>query len=257
MVEVEEYLNSGGYEMSDKKYPYIGRNKNGQINIVYSNTSATHIGGGFEGEHFDNYNDFNTKNIGREYLTNTYGKCESQEHADFICELAEGAGILAVNEYSTDRQLYFSCNGKVLGFHSEKTACDEGEKLIHLPLPQKDKEMSETKPVYTKEMHERGELPPVGSYFTMNNTPDHFHFSKFNGLPCEVLALTEYEDGVVVTFNNEKEGFGALWHNEGMEPTPTIEDEFKEFIRDSAAHMNIDELHKSILTKYNITPKDS
>lgn len=88
----------------------------------------------------------------------------------------------------------------------------ENEMESQLPTASSETEMPEVKlikPIYTKEMHDRGELPPVGSYFAMNNTPEHFHFSKFNGLPCEVLALTKYEDGVVVTFNNEKEGFSA------------------------------------------------
>lgn len=142
--------------MSNKTYPYIGRNKNGQINIVYSNTSATHIGGGFEGEHFDNYNDFNTKNIGREYLTNTYGKCESQEHADFICKLAESHGIkladiegCSYGYYSTSDFFNFFTDNRgdlVFGFFDEKSASDSGEKLIHLPLPPKESEMESQLP---------------------------------------------------------------------------------------------------------------
>lgn len=112
------------------------------------------------------------------------------------------------------------------------------------------------KPVYTKEMHERGEWPPIGSYFVMNDIPDHVRYKIFEGLACEVLALTEYDDGVVVTFNCNKNGFGALWHNEFMEPLPTIEDELCKLVRGYyGGTSKAKDLANEILSKYNITPK--
>ena len=122
-----------------------------------------------------------------------------------------------------------------------------------------DYEMSD-KPVYTKEMHERGELPPVGSCFVMVGISINSSWKRFEGLPCEVLSLTEYKGRAVVTFYNVKEGFGALWHIESMKPIPTIEDELSNEIANYTTQpkaIDCSELADLLLTKYNITPKDS
>jgi len=235
--------------MSDKKYPYIGESISGKKYLVYSKSSGFKIDKGtFHGQ----LNADMIENITRERLANTYGKCESQEHANFICELADSHGIRVTNDYNESfGRVYFVCEKGSLSFF--EALCTDLE-LIHLPLPPKEKPMIETKPTYTKEMHERGELPPVGSYFVMNDIPNHVSYKKFEGLPCKVLALTEHEDGVVVTFNNEREGFGALWHHEGMGPIPTIEYELACFL-DKTAGLTHGERVIQMLKKFNITPK--
>ena len=256
LAEVEEYLNSGDYEMKNE-YPYIGKAPvSGYIVLFLAKDLAALIDGNHS-QGVSNYVNYWVEsrftNITREYLANTYGKCESQEHADFICKLANINNLPFVNNYS-DKAQWFNVSGGCVDFHSEHESSKNNEKLINLPLPpKKESKMPEEKPAYTKEMRERGELPPVGSYFVMSDIPNHAWFSKFNGLHCKVLALTEYENGVVVTFDSEKEGFGALWHYEGMEPLPTIENELSEIWDNEPDKHSI---INAIIAKYNITPKE-
>ena len=138
--------------MSDKKYPYIGRSELGIIALVYSEGKSICMSGNYQGERSYMYNEAGVKNITREYLSNTYGKCESQEHADFICKLAENYGFsFPYRIFTNPRFFSFSCKALIF-FEIESAARTDGEKLIHLPLPPKEKPMEETKPVYTKEM---------------------------------------------------------------------------------------------------------
>jgi hypothetical protein len=246
--------------MSNNKYPYIGESKLvGKKVLFHADNHGIYLDGeNCEiGNNRKNWNEAAFNSITLDYLTNTYGKCESQEHADFICKLYKNAGFNVVNDYNSDKWDYFSCNETILAFHSKEVACDDGERLIHLPLPpKKDKEMPEDKPVYTKEMHERGELPPVGSNFIMEDVPSHCSWRMFSGLVCKVIALTEFEGGTVVTFSNEKEGVCALFHSNAMLPIQTIKDDLIEFLNCGKGLKSII-IAKGLLEKYNITPKDS
>lgn len=223
--------------MSDNKYPYIGRSEQGNDYLMLSNTfifSFLSKSWLFEGGGFGDF-----KNITRKYLTNTYGKCESQEHADFICKLAENAGFTPENDYHAEKgRFWFSFNHETGSFFGERRAKDDNEKLIHLPLPPKEKEMSETKPVYTKEMHERGELPPIGSSVQLEDS----------------VGTIELGVDVVGLFPVLTRGMYRLVSLEQIKPIPKIEDELVDILEhkwDSKA------LAKCLLAKYNITPKDS
>lgn len=260
MAEVEEYLNSGDYEMSDNKYPYIGDNMDGQITLIYSDGGCYHIKGDFKGEYVKEYNEVGVKNITREYLANTCGKCESQEHADFICNLAENAGFNVYAFHSTDKWFYFDEDSlHFVVFKSDTNDCDE--EPINLPLPKKQKQMEESKPVYTKEMHERGELPPVGSKCIHSGLINDFE----NRCGWEegqlVDILSEYKGGVIFRREN-LDAYGLVVDHtcnaSHFKPIPTIEDELSNEIANYITQpkaIDCSELADLLSNKFNITPK--
>lgn len=226
--------------MIDKKYPYIGDNGTGQVTVIYSKGKAFHLGGRFKGEYAENYLELEVKNITREYLANTYGKCESQEHADFICKMAENHGFVVESEYEKERA-FFNFYEDTLDFWiDEGTAKTENEKLIHLPLPPKEKTMKEAKPTYTKEMHERGEYPPIGSKVKLRDG-------------VGVVELGVDSNGFFPVLTNGKY---RLLDIGCVKPIPTIEDELTDFFKEQSGMQPCD-LAKYALTKYNITPKNS
>lgn len=248
MAEVEEYLNSGDYEMSDK-YPYIGESKLIGTKVIFSGAGDGVV---IDGEHYEigrrrnNWSEPAFNEITREYLTNTYGKCESKEHADFICELAENSGFTPENDYHAEKgRVWFSFNHETGSFFEERAAKDDNEKLIHIPLPPKEKPMEETKPTYTKEMHERGELPAIGS--------------KVKYLSCkgEVVVNKPDESGVIVVLDSHYNEYKMIALS-AIKPIPTIEDDLREWLDgyidwpESAG-----EYISEFLTRFNITPKDS
>lgn len=262
MTEVEEYLKSGGYEMKNE-YPYIGKAPvSGYIVLFLAKDLAALIDGNHS-QGVSNYVNYWVEsrftNITREYLANTYGKCESQEHADFICKLANINNLPFVNNYS-DKAQWFNVSGGCVDFHSEHESSKNNEKLINLPLPpKKESKMPEEKPVYTKEMHERGELPVVGMEFLMCDLAEHNRCYDFSGLKCTVISTAEFNDHLVVTFNNEIEGIGSLIkHDQWMLPLPTIEDELTDDIAEyfDSSKKHCKALVSELFSKYNITPKE-
>lgn len=249
--------------MSDKKYPHIGKSVLTMlVYIAYGNESFYCID---SAKFSDDIYEDNLKNITREYLTNTYGKCESQEHADFICELAENAGFESNHNFKDGE--YFYISKTKYGFGSERFCKLDGAKLIHLPLPPKENKMPEVKPVkpiYTKEMLEHGELPPVGSFVEKytDSKPfkarTHEDYSMPDAWPkgskLEVIAHTKICGKLlpVVKFDN---WVSAIMLRE-IKPIPTIEDEMNKILSNHYDNGGMDEdLIKKFLEKYNITPK--
>ena len=98
------------------------------------------------------------------------------------------------------------------------------------------------KPAYTKEMHERGELPPVGSEVKV---------SSGSG----VVRLDQDEHGFLCILVN---GEYCLISKDAIKPIPTIEDDIAGIIHqfcDESTFKDSNIAAKKILTKYNITPK--
>lgn len=299
--------------MSDNKCLYIGRSElTDRDYLVYSNDCFY----SFASEDFyTDINQDNLKGITRKYLTNTYGKCESQEHADFICELAENHDIEVVDKHSKQLaffEFFIESNKLKLGFYNTEGARTLHEKLIRLPLPPKEKVMpevkeqkpkitlfykanpdepflsetsdieiaktedlhikiinhtnehvqfipkdntlqiggfkllnaddTERKPVYTKEMHDRGEKPPVGSLVeveTYGNGVVKLH-PDIHGLLCVLIAGEYY-----------------LVDKSALKPIQTIEDELVEDIAEyfDSGKRHCKALVDELLEKYNITPK--
>ena len=156
------------------------------------------LGGGFEGEHFGNYNDFNTKDTGREYLANTYGKCESQLH----------------------------------------TASSGTE------MP----EVKPIKPIYTKEMHERGLLPKVGMECLIA-------YKGGNTFKGKIKYISK--DGFVYERENGTDSFNGSIDIVKFKPIPTIEDDLVDIFEKAACKTDysIERGIHAIVEKYNITPK--
>lgn len=231
--------------MIDKKYPYIGENTHSVKFLVYSKNLTLILNSVNKGKRHATYLERKYKNITREYLSNTYGKCESQEHADFIYSLADNHGIEVYSNHHIfdDKSFFYFCDNEL---HLE---CDDFEifarntnkKLIHLPLPPKEKEMEETKPIYTKEMHERGEFPAIGA--------------KVKYPPGEgVISVDEPdESGVIVVLDSHYKEYKRV-ALAAIKPISTIEDELTEFFKEQSGMQPCD-LAKYALAKFNITPK--
>lgn len=280
--------------MNNLTYPYIGRSgndENGAV-VVFFGIKSGYLteGSGYNStpHYCDGWLEDQFENITREYLTNTYGKCESQEHADFICKLAESHGIeLAGNKgcsykyYSnSDFFNFFISDGRlVLGFFDSEAASDSGEKLIHLPLPPKENEMESqlptassgtempetkpTKPIYTKEMHERGELPPVGSLvetcMVKKVSERDFRPSTDcvidlwgSGCVCEVVCHTEIGGQMLPVIKHKHQVSAVLITL--IKPIPTIEDELIQFL-EVTSHLSQKSRVDKMLEFYNITKK--
>lgn len=262
--------------MSDKKYPYIGEGKRtGNIVLFTSNSTGEVIVAGnsatdsyCEGYTSDAWSEGAFEDITKGYLLGcygkTYGKCGTREHTDFIHDLAKNSGFKLDQNYSEGGYFYF-CGEGAYGFGCEKL-CSTSAKLIHLPLPPKEKEMPEVKPVYTKEMHERGELPPVGSefVFTYFENGDN-RCSCFSELNCEVIGHAKLDNGLsVITFTHKVKGVGALvFSKTTFLPIPTIKDELVDFVFQNSGirardggNESAKDIVTALLEKYNVTLKE-
>ena len=261
--------------MSDNKYPYIGAYGDGVVLFSKKGFGAILNKGSNHWDadcniYYDEWHEDDFKDITREYLTKTYGKCQSQEHAEFICKLAENAG-LKVNEFNYSKYRFFTFTSKTLtlAFYIDGYLADwHNERFITLPLSPKEKPMEETKPTYTKEMHERDELPPVGSFVETFGfekiSEDNFKPSTCcvidlwgSGCKCEVVCHTEIGDQVLPVIKHDHQVSAVL--PEFIKPIPTIEDDVFEIINEHIpAGWDFNrELANKLLEKYNITPKDS
>lgn len=163
------------------KYPYIGEStKNGAVVLFYSKNHGTRLWRD-NANYQEIWNESLFKNITAEYLTNTYGKVESKEHAEFIKLLASNEGIKCNYMVVSDeiKYFYFSCG--VLFF----TFCrvdDDRFKQITIPLQPKDKSMESQK-----------EWPQVGDYVICKSKADNIRKGELLALTKE-YAIVEYDD---------------------------------------------------------------
>lgn len=103
-----------------------------------------------------------------------------------------------------------------------------------------------TKPVYTKEMHERGELPVVGMEVLVC-------FKGGNTFKGKIKYISSY--GFVFEKENGKDNFNGSLDIVEFKPLPTIKDELAELL-DEVQHVNKAEIVDKMLKLYNITPKE-
>ena len=127
------------------KFPYIAESNQSKVPwLIYNESLAICLGNELHNyKKINNYDavEFFSKNFTAEYLTNTYGKVESKEHAEFIVKLAEANGLRIASKWTKGKFFCFivDCEDKVfLSFYSERMAKSEGEKLITIPLPPKE-----------------------------------------------------------------------------------------------------------------------
>ena len=105
-----------------------------------------------------------------------------------------------------------------------------------------------TKPVYTKEMQERGELPAVGMELLI-------HFKGGNTFKGKIKYISN--DGFVFEKENGEDSFCGSLDIVGFKPLPTIEDElFDVTTRFIGREITQADLVCELLEKYNITPKE-
>lgn len=91
------------------------------------------------------------------------------------------------------------------------------------------------KPVYTKEMHESGELPPVGSKFIVSGLEGDSRIIDFEDLEVDTIGVSETNHGnKVITFHHPLKGIGCgmfLTSGPWLKPPDTRTD--KEKLRDA------------------------
>lgn len=131
------------------KYPYIGESQFTGSEVLLASRSNGFRLDVENAEYCNDWDETVFKNITREYLTNTYGKVESQEHADFIVELAKVNGFEVIEDYESGI-MWFNCDRDTLDFYRDKNiANNDGEKQITIPMPPK---CDDVKPILTAEI---------------------------------------------------------------------------------------------------------
>jgi hypothetical protein len=67
-----------------------------------------------------------------------------------------------------------------------------------------------SKPVYTQEMHDKGELPAVGMYFNCSDEVNYdTRIDDFKGKEVEVIAVSDFFGKKVITFYHSTKGLGC------------------------------------------------
>ena len=214
----------------DIKYPAIGEAVTGNKYLMLSNERGMKIGGGVHSA----LNGRVFKNITREYLTNTYGKVESKEHAEFIIELAEVNDIEACASWCRDSffNFYTDTSGDIhLDFFRGDTAKSDGEKLITIPMPPKEVEAVGEWPKVDSEFQHR-ESKQKGVILCVN---DNFAWCKY---PCMNPITVKIKD-----------------IEKPKTPEEELCDEFEADFKELAGTHSISEMCKELYSKYSITKK--
>lgn len=124
------------------EYPYIGEvMSSGKRVLFYSSKTGMVVSDDSSSGYFSRvWNERCFKNITREYLNNTYGEVESQEHAEFIAKLGRGCWF-NFNKYHEGNKWFCFTEHSLYFFNEEFVANDNKEKKITLPLPPKGEDM--------------------------------------------------------------------------------------------------------------------
>lgn len=124
------------------KYPYIGQGKYSDAVFLFTSKGAALT---MQQGEFSDYSTFETginegfcADITQEFLQETWGVVESKEHAEFIIELAENAG-LELARISCNHGNFFAIDTEKLIFLNIESIARGGCKQITIPLPPKAK----------------------------------------------------------------------------------------------------------------------
>tara|TARA_R110002049_G_scaffold297332_2_gene486209 strand:- start:2091 stop:2837 length:747 start_codon:yes stop_codon:yes gene_type:complete len=243
----------------DIKYPYIARNESSVEMLVFSESKAIILSVINKGILHDVHPAFskNYKNITTEYLSNTYGKVESKEHAEFIAKLCESNGIELFNNYD-EGITQFAINRGELIFTYVKPVISDHDKQITIPLPPKE----------VKEMKNNGDNLVLGCEESKcedwPKVGDEVLFPSGNG----ILAIKKPGDNGVVIVECNDEGCGRVYKRvslSALQKPKTPEEELRDDIIElTLSHMenkshpieaNAYYLFSDLLSKYNITKK--
>jgi len=108
---------------------------------------------------------------------------------------------------------------------------------------------------------ERKEWPCVGDDVLICDKVNLLEQSRFNGKKCRVIGVCVNGDDKVITVTHESCGLAAFnfgdWIKKPKTPEEALRDELWNIIcRDSVTGGDAGEILESLLTKYNITPKE-
>lgn len=229
--------------MSDKTYPYIGKSEESGCIVLFTKFEFGYcIDGGedqtgkpyhvdYVGDWSDDWAEGNFKNITREYLANTCGKVESEEHAEFIKLLAEVNGIGTSHHVVSGDLKFFSVVDGVLFFTHAEVGHMKKQKQITIPLPPKEG---------AKEPEKESEWPAVGDEVV---TPDGKGVVKLpkDSTGCYVVSI----NAVYLQYNLME-----------MEKPKTPEEELRGELVDIIDNASCsDQAVEYIQEHYNITKK--
>jgi len=148
----------------------------------------------------------NDINITQEYLTNTYGKVKSKEHAEFIFELAKLHGFDVVGSTNNAKSFEFSGDSALVLYEipTDIFANNEESRLITIPLPPKQ--------IQTATSEEEFEMQQI-----MKNNGDNLV------LGCED-SINKLCDQAAEQILKKKPAFTVRENSEGEE-WPCVDDE--------------------------------
>lgn len=166
-----------------KKYPYIGEHVTSPIINLFTSEGRgirLHPGDSCDGKEYPCETEGLFNNATREYLQNTCGEVVSTEHAEFIIELAENAGLEVYIDSPEINRSFFAFNEySCLFFYSAEESINKRRcRKITIPLPPKEignEESSSDEETELKSRAMASELnneskddwPVVGSYVSL------------------------------------------------------------------------------------------
>lgn len=235
--------------------------------LIFKCGKAYHLEGDYEGEwsNGEYYIESQCKNITQEYLSNTYGKVESKEHAEFIVELAKANGFDVVGSTSKAKSFEFSGDSALALYEipTDIFANNEESRLITIPLPPKQIQTATSEEEFEMQqiMKNNGdnlvlgceeskceEWPKVGDKF----------IHKGELVTCISKGVMSKGDEVITFEGADKLSHGSCWNIDVWVKKPkTPEEELRDDIEYVIHHFEGDKVagRKWLMNKYNITKK--
>ena len=257
-----------------KHYPYIGEHATQPIINLFTRKGCyirLNPSDSYDGKEYPYDSDTLFGDITKKYLSNTWGKVESKEHAEFIIELAKSAGFELNTGTNEDYPCWFAFDDELYFFDSKAYASDNSRKQIKIPLPPKAESKKWNPDFY--------ELSKPPKYFDCmcnkcggkccTGQCDKQESSDWPQVGDEVVWGDLTHKGVVKSISD---GFAWIKRDIGEYTTVYISSLKKpktpeEALRDDISAYFCDkyrfifkaeamEITDELLTKYNITPKD-
>lgn len=247
-----------------KSYPYIGKGQDNRVVLFFKPECGTVLeDGGLiynKGDYSDAWIDRMFENITADYLRDTKIKIESPEHLEMIKLMVDRCGSRLSDVSTADNEIVicFGDNQTPISeikeiflplptmseVNIEATMPDvkpskevaavktleglnytyHGAELWRPPLGKCPKHIA-NHPIYTREMHERGELPPVGSEVIVS----------FDSKPSIVVSSEPDDNGMIVT---KFDGEYLITCIDVVKPLPTPADELRDKLVESMDNSN-------------------
>lgn len=254
----------------DKVYPAFYRDTDKAIYIYLNAGNYYCYSRGMWDQTSDEDDHENDTNITREYLQNTWGVVDSKEHAEFIVELAENAGLdcddFDCYTFDCDRAYFYTILDSLEFTSSQDLASNDGEKLITIPLPPKEVEEMKNNGdnlILGCEDSKCDEWPKVGDKVVISKDKEHpltFDQAGFSGINLKVISKVERKGGIILTLEHNALGVIAMLHGGWIKKPKTPEEDLRdgiiELIENTAdVGSSTEELVETMFNLYNITKK--